>query len=237
MGQEFEKQPRLGRKALMCLGLVVPVLTVIALMPFGASGGVKVAPHDHSDHDHSVRHRAVDAAMARELAQVRRATARFHDVDEALAAGYELGWVNGSGVRMSRGCVAHPTAGAMGYHYFNAALMADNGVDALAPEVLVYAPDRDGGLKLVAVEWVVRSAQSNPPGVSAAPSVLGHGHAHPGPAAGAGVLSHPRLGLGPQPAGMFADWNPRSAASLATRVQAHVEPVAVPMWFPPGEGA
>jgi hypothetical protein len=143
-----------------------------------------------------------------DLAQVRRATARFHRVEEAVAAGYELGWVNGAGVRIVGGCVAHPTAGAMGFHYFNAALMADNAVDALKPEALVYAPAADGELKLVAVEWVVRSAQSNPPGVSVAPSVLGM-DMHilvppPGPAfylAHAWVWQH-------NPSGMFADWNP-----------------------------
>ena len=64
---------------------------------------------------------------------MRRATARFHRVEAAVAAGYELGWVNGSGVRIVAGCVAHPTAGAMGYHYFNAELMADNAVDARSP--------------------------------------------------------------------------------------------------------
>ena len=48
--------------------------------------------------------------------------------------------------------------------------------DPLKPEVLVYESAPDGGLKLVAVEWIVRGPQSNPPGVSAgapAPTVLG----------------------------------------------------------------
>ena len=61
----------------------------------------------------------------------------------------------------------------MGFHYFNADLMRDHSVDPLRPEVLVYAPDEDGRLHLAAVEWVVLSAQSNPAGVSSAPSVLG----------------------------------------------------------------
>src|SRR3954468_23850852 len=90
---------------------------------------------------HARRHSSPGASLAAsdlqdELAQVSRATARFHRVDEAVAAGYELGWVNGSGVRIVAGCVSHPTAGAMGYHYFNADLMADNDVNALEPEVL-----------------------------------------------------------------------------------------------------
>jgi hypothetical protein len=150
-----------------------------------------------------------DAGLQAELAQVRRVTARFHDLDAALDAGYELGWVNGSGQRIITGCVSHPTAGAMGYHYFNAELMADLTTDALQPEALVYAPREDGSLKLAAVEWVVRGPNSNPPGVSEQPSVLGMGMHILNPVVGfwlmhAWVWKH-------NPAGMFEDWNPEVA--------------------------
>ena len=36
-----------------------------------------------------------------ELAEVRQVTARFHDVDAAIEAGYELGYVNGAGTGSS----------------------------------------------------------------------------------------------------------------------------------------
>jgi hypothetical protein len=107
-----------------------------------------------------------------ELAEVREVTAQFHDVDAAIEAGYELGYVNGAGNRIITGCIAHPTAGAMGYHYFNKALIDDLVVDVRRPEGLVYAP-KDGRLKLVSVEYVVPGAGSNPPGVSSPPTVLG----------------------------------------------------------------
>ena len=194
------KRDRRGWKVLLGLGLVAPVLAGMALYPAIAVGDQGAADvHGHGSHG---------AGMQRELAQVRAATAKFHRVEEAVAAGYQLGWVNGSGVRIVAGCVAHPTAGAMGYHYFNADLMADNDVNALEPEVLVYAPDPDGGLDLVAVEWVVRSAQSNPPGVSAAPSVLGMDmHILVPPPGPAFYLTHAWV-WAENPAGMFADWNP-----------------------------
>jgi hypothetical protein len=51
-----------------------------------------------------------------DIAIVRQVTARFHDVDAAKAAGYELGYVNGAGNRIITGCIADPTAGVMGYH-------------------------------------------------------------------------------------------------------------------------
>jgi Protein of unknown function (DUF1059) len=141
-----------------------------------------------------------------DLAQVRAVTARFHDVDAALDAGYELGWVNGSGQRIITGCVFHPTAGAMGYHYFNAELMADLTTDALQPEALVYAPGEDGSLKLAAVEWVVRGPNSNPPGTPDPPSVLGMQMHILNPAVGFWLM-HAWVWK-PNPAGMFADWNP-----------------------------
>jgi hypothetical protein len=131
-------------------------------------------------------------------------------VEEAIEAGYELGWVNGSGVRIIAGCVAHPTAGAMGYHYINAELMADLVADPLAPEALVYESAPDGGLKLVAVEWIVRGPQSNPPGVPAGapPTVLGMDmHILVPPPGPAFYLMHAWIWMN-NPAGMFADWNP-----------------------------
>lgn len=144
-----------------------------------------------------------------ELAQVRRATASFHLVEGAVDAGYELGYVNGSGVRIITGCVAHPTAGGMGYHYFNKALIDDLTVDPLKPEGLVYAPGPNGKLQLAAVEYVVPGLASNPPGVSEPPTVFGSKMVILVPAVGfhtlhAWVWRH-------NPAGMFAHWNPEVA--------------------------
>jgi hypothetical protein len=140
-----------------------------------------------------------------ELAEVRRVTARFHDVDAAKAAGYELGYVNGAGNRIITGCIAHPTAGAMGYHYFNKELIDDLVVDVSKPEGLVYAP-RDGELKLVAVEYVVPGAGSNPPGVSEPPTVLGQEMVILVPAVG--WYTRHFWVWSTNPAGIFAHWSP-----------------------------
>jgi hypothetical protein len=184
------------------LGLAVLLVAGVALIPSIAAAEEEAAAHDHAAHA---------AGLQDELAQVRAATARFHRVEEAIEAGYELGWVNGSGVRIITGCVAHPTAGAMGYHYINEELMDDLTADPLEPEALVYAPAPDGGLKLVAVEWIVRGPQSNPPGVPAgvpAPRVLGMDmHILVPPPGPAFYLMHAWIWMN-NPAGMFADWNP-----------------------------
>jgi hypothetical protein len=203
-----------GTKLRLAIGVGV-VLTVVAavLIPTVATArsdadappaaASAVAGHAMAGHDMGALE---TAGLQDELAQVRRVTARFHDLDAALEAGYELGWVNGSGVRIISGCVFNPTAGAMGYHYFNAELMADLTTDALAPEVLVYAPGEDGQLELVAVEWVVRGQNSNPPGVSSPPSVLGMPMHILVPAVGFYIM-HAWVWK-PNPAGMFEDWNP-----------------------------
>ena len=201
------------------LGLAVLVVAAAAVTPRVASAGddaaaPTAAAHNMAAHDmaamaaHNMT--AHDAGLDDELAQVRRATARFHDLDKALEAGYELGWVNGSGIRIVTGCVAHPTAGAMGYHYFNKELMDSLTVDPLQPEVLVYAPGDNGKLELAAVEWVVRGPNSNPPGVTPPPIPTALGmqmHILAPPPGPAFYLMHAWIWK-PNPAGMFADWNP-----------------------------
>lgn len=196
-------------RAWLGIGLVGPLVAGVAMIPSNASGEVEPAAHDHAD-----GHTAMAPGLQDDLARVRAATARFHRVAAARDAGYELGWVNGQGNRIVAGCVSHPSgAGAMGFHYFNADLMRDNGVDPLRPEVLVYAPDEDGRLHLAAVEWVVRSAQSNPAGVSTAPFVLGMAmHIIAPPPGPAFYLTHAWIWQ-ENPDGMFADWNPEVSCS------------------------
>lgn len=141
-----------------------------------------------------------------ELAAVRQITARFHSVETALAAGYELGYLRADGVRIIAGCIAHPSAGAMGYHYFNKALIDDLVVDPLQPEGLVYERKASGELKLVAVEYVVPGPNSVPPGVDTVPTVFGmpmHILLTP-----PGFYIHHAWVWGHNPAGIYADWNP-----------------------------
>ena len=175
---------RTNRKRRVRLGLAALVVPVAVLIPTMAYAG----------------------AGQDDLAEVRQVTAQFHSVDAAIDAGYELGYVNGAGQRIITGCIAHPTAGAMGYHYFNKALIDDLVVDVSKPEGLVYAPGPDGNLRLVSVEYVVPGPNSNPPGVSEPPSVLGMQMHILVPAVGFYIL-HAWV-WGHNPAGMFVDWNP-----------------------------
>ena len=140
------------------------------------------------------------------LSAIRQATAAFHDVEAAKAAGYQLGYINGAGNRIITGCVAHPTAGAMGYHYFNKQLIDDLVIDELTPEGLVYAPGPDGTLKLAAVEYVVPGSNSNPAGPAQAPTVLGINMRILVPPVG--FWTHHVWLWRHNPAGIMADWSP-----------------------------
>lgn len=78
------------------------------------------------------------------------ATARFHDLDKAIAAGYSFRLPDLTGAT----CIAQPGVGGMGVHMVNVSLL-DATIDAEAPEALVYEQKADGELKLAAVEYVV----------------------------------------------------------------------------------
>jgi hypothetical protein len=193
-----------GLLGIACSDTRTPVAPSAASLP-DTGAATHVRPEGSHGH-HGGPSDVLATGRQDELATVRQLTARFHRVEAALEAGYELGYVNGAGVRIITGCVAHPTEGAMGYHYFNKELIDDLEVDPLKPEGLVYAPAPDGGLKLAAVEYVVPGLASNPPGVSEPPTVFGREMVILVPAVGfytlhAWIWSH-------NPAGMFAHWNP-----------------------------
>jgi hypothetical protein len=92
-----------------------------------------------------------------ELAEARQATAKFHKVSHAEAAGY-------ASTLDVLGCFQNPGVGGMGVHYLNGALL-DGTVEASAPEALVYEMRDDGQLKLVALEYIVPIA----PGMAGCP--------------------------------------------------------------------
>jgi len=94
------------------------------------------------------------------VAAARTATARFHDLGAAQAAGYSVQVADLAGIT----CI-DSAAGAMGIHYLNPSLVpelfdpeAAATVDAATPELLVFAPEPDGQLRLVALEYLALKA-------------------------------------------------------------------------------
>ena len=79
------------------------------------------------------------------------ATARFHSTDQAGKAGYGP-FPDGQPLHE---CISSlDDTGAMGFHWLDPENLTTN-LDPTKPQVLVYAPDRRGGLHLVALEFVV----------------------------------------------------------------------------------
>ena len=143
----------------------------------------------------------------RDIARMRTATDRFHNLATAEDAGYGL-----LHDQAGLSCIDMPGAGGMGVHWVNGALVGDPALDIRKPEALVYALDRDGTLRLAALEFIVDKAawdstHAQPPklfprapfDVTAAPNRYGL------PA----FYSQHVWVWKPNPAGMLAMGNPR----------------------------
>ena len=90
-----------------------------------------------------------------DVAAARKGTAQYHDFTVALADGFV----------QDSPCVRRPGVGTMGFHY-KLASRVDQNIDPSEPEILLYLPDDDGVLELVAVEYIF-------PNVGVVPSLFG----------------------------------------------------------------
>ena len=117
------------------------------------------------------------------LAEVRAATERFQDVNVALAEGYQRDPMDICETAEKLGAPAE--LGAMGIHFANLELLGVSGppnprvdgnglhTDFLKPSVLIYEPQSDGSLELVAVENLVFAKAWKEAGNDAPPTFHG----------------------------------------------------------------
>jgi hypothetical protein len=184
-----------GLAGVAALGLV-PAVTG---SPAAASPPAPAAAHEHAA--------PAGHPSAVQVARMRAATATFHNIANAEDAGYGL-LHDVAGLT----CIAMPGEGGMGVHFVKGPLVADPGLDIRHPEALVYAPDRDGTLRLAALEFIVDKAAWDAHH-SARPRLFGGTSFDLTPAPN-------RFGLAPfysqhvwiwkpNPAGVLAMWNPR----------------------------
>jgi hypothetical protein len=126
---------------------------------------VGVAPAIPAQAKLSATSRPVAPTAEPDLAAVRKATEKFRDVNVAIAAGYLRDPGN---ICETADMMGQPaTIGAMGIHFFRPDLLGITGppnpridgngthTDFLTPSVLIYEPQKDGSLELVAVENLV----------------------------------------------------------------------------------
>jgi hypothetical protein len=144
------------------------------------------------------------AAVSQELASLRQVTAPFQRFDSASHAGWST---------PITACMTDPGgAGGMGFHYGNVGLI--NGSASVEnPQLLLYEPEKNGRLRLVAVEYIIpytfvpRSAE---------PPVLFDQKFQQ-------VDAFQLWGLHAwvwkeNPSGMFASWNPNVTCANTTAV-------------------
>ena len=112
----------------------------------------------------AVRTANMSAADNQLIAQMRAATAKYHNIDVARNDGY---------VDDGFGCIADPALGGMGWHLIRDDLHADPSIDPLMPELLIYEPGKNGKMKLVAVEYEVYQQDWIDAGHVDPPSLLG----------------------------------------------------------------
>src|SRR5262245_29898334 len=124
----------------LILAAVCSLLIGGAPMTTHKASALAVDKHDHHGH--------LSAATHKELAQARRATAKYHDVEQAEADGY----VN-----------FNLYVPGEGFHYLKQSLL-DGNFDPAQPEMLLYAPvPGENRLELVGVEYLVPLAFSSDP--------------------------------------------------------------------------
>jgi hypothetical protein len=164
---------------------VIIGLTVVAITVAAAAGTVL----------------AKSGPLSADLQAVRAAVAKYHDYAVAEADGYSLA---------GEPCVSSPD-GTMGFHASNQAIIRSGVMDPLRPPILLYAPNQDGKLKLVAVEYFKPDADQDLATDNDRPSIFGR--AFEGPMLGHNPTMpiHYDLHLwfwADNPAGFFAPFNP-----------------------------
>lgn len=156
--------------------------------------------------DHVAHSRQVEpsAELNRQLAELRRATAKYHDIEAARDAGYVV-LFDPDGAGPGSACLRQADA-AMGEHYVHPGRLFDNGtLNVAEPEALIYEPMKNGKYRLVGVEYVIPF--SDVPATAAAPTLFGQ-DLMPNDNPGFHLWALHVWAWKDNPDGIFAAWNP-----------------------------
>ena len=123
------------------------IAVMVSLITTGAQTAVFANEDFFSANNQSVFAAPGDAEVNQQLAQVRRATAKYHDVNVALEDGFAA---------FGTGACIEDADGTEGIVYSNRARVLQQGVILEEPELLFYVPSGDDNLRLVAVAYFNR---------------------------------------------------------------------------------
>lgn len=176
----------------------------IALLAACTEGKVATDPAANFQIGAAVESQSFGADVNKDLAALRRVTASFHDFNTAKHAGWST---------QITPCMTDPGgAGGMGFHYGNTGLI-DGTASVEKPQLLLYEPEKNGNLRLVAVEYII--PYSFHPRSAAPPVLFNQQFAQ--------VDAFQLWGLHAwvwrdNPSGIFAPWNPRVNCDNTTAV-------------------
>ena len=178
------------KKILVSLAIAMLLVVILATVAYAATGVTK-------------------PSVLTDLARVRKATAKYHDVNVALADGF----IN------THACVASPDGG-MGIHFIHPARLMDPAENILEPEILLYA-ETAKGMKLLGVEYFYGiGAPDTPIPNPAPPAPVLFGRAFDGPMDAHEPGQPPHYDLHAwvwmaNPSGIFAPFNPNVSCEHA----------------------
>ena len=135
----------------------IPIIGVFTVMSALSPRAVAATSHDHGLTSN-------EKAPTSDLVRiVREATDRFRDVEVAKREGYGLLF----------GCVSGDERGAMGLHFVNLALVGDPALDPRRPEIVIYEPRPNGGVRLIGADFLVFKADWDALHPNETPQIMG----------------------------------------------------------------
>lgn len=148
-----------------------------------------------------VADRGQGADVQKDLATLRRVTAKYHRFEAGKGAGWNA--------QITTCMVSKDGLGAMGYHYGNPGFINDGKAQVDEPELLIYEPEANGRMRLVGIEYIVPLDAWHSPNP---PRLFGRdfkvNDAFRVWALHAWVWKE-------NPSGIFADWNPKASCDAA----------------------
>lgn len=176
-------------------------VTTLAISPTLAGA------HDGEPHDPAPAPAPAAELTGAQRQVIREATRQFRDPAAAAAAGYVAEPV----------CAELPGVGGMGHHWVNHDLVVDGIIDPTKPEVLLFAPARNGRLELLGVEYLKVDADQDLDTDEDRPTMLGQLLEGPMPGHGGDMPVHYDLHawvFTHNPSGELATWNPRVSCEV-----------------------
>ena len=126
--------------AVLGLAVAVAVLVACSSTPSATRATASMVYEASAPHEAVV----LTPEARQQLAALRAATAPYHDIEAAKAVGFA----------QITDCMGDSAKGGMGVHY-GLASRFDGTARYDAPEILVYEPEKNGTLRLVAIEFAV----------------------------------------------------------------------------------